>query len=262
MKQVSVFCGLVIVLWSIVACQVYADTITLVADEWCPYNCVPESDTPGYMIEIAKKVFELKGYSIVYEILPWARAVQDTRLGRYTAIVGAYQGDAPDFIFPANELGQINQSFFVTTESSWNYTGIESLAHIVIGVIKDYAYGDELDAYIDEHKSDPHNVQVVAGTEALTTNIQKMSCSTKSPKWVCRTKSDRQASRFRLKKHTSRFLRRSLKRRNMRPSFRKGLHSCGKLANLRTFLQNMGCKIGNNHQRIVHLAFLNRLQVS
>jgi polar amino acid transport system substrate-binding protein len=174
MKQVSVFCGLVIVLWSIVACQVYADTITLVADEWCPYNCAPESDAPGYMIEIARRVFEPKGHTLDYQILPWARAVQDSRAGKYTAIVGAYKGDAPDFIFPANELGQINQSFFVTTESSWNYTGIESLANIAIGVIKDYAYGDELDAYIGEHGSDPHKVQVVAGIEALTTNIQKL----------------------------------------------------------------------------------------
>jgi len=32
-----------------------ADTITIRADVWCPYNCEPDSEKPGYMIEIVQK---------------------------------------------------------------------------------------------------------------------------------------------------------------------------------------------------------------
>lgn len=38
------------------------EVITLVADEWCPYNCVPNSEKPGYAIEIAQEIFNKKKY--------------------------------------------------------------------------------------------------------------------------------------------------------------------------------------------------------
>ncbi|MEQ1790535.1 MAG: hypothetical protein ABL857_08835, partial [Rickettsiales bacterium] len=36
-------------------------TINIVADEWCPFNCDPESDKPGYVIELAKEIFKPYG---------------------------------------------------------------------------------------------------------------------------------------------------------------------------------------------------------
>ena len=33
-----------------------ADEVVLLADAWCPYNCEPGSDTPGFMIEIAREL--------------------------------------------------------------------------------------------------------------------------------------------------------------------------------------------------------------
>jgi len=34
-----------------------ADELTVLADPWCPYNCVPNSRDHGFMIEVAEKVF-------------------------------------------------------------------------------------------------------------------------------------------------------------------------------------------------------------
>lgn len=48
---------------------VQADVVTLRADQWCPYNCVPGSDRPGYMIEIAREVFGRAGHQIDYQAL-------------------------------------------------------------------------------------------------------------------------------------------------------------------------------------------------
>ena len=66
-----------------------AETLTLVADEWCPYNCTPGDEKPGFLVEIVKKVFEPQGFTVDYKIVPWARAIRDTRAGRYSAILGA-----------------------------------------------------------------------------------------------------------------------------------------------------------------------------
>lgn len=42
----------------------FADTLTLKADFWMPYNGDGKTDT-GYMLDIAKAIFESKGHKIV-----------------------------------------------------------------------------------------------------------------------------------------------------------------------------------------------------
>ena len=44
-----------------------AKTVVLVADEWCPYNCAPNSDKPGYVVEIAELVFAEAGHTVIYK---------------------------------------------------------------------------------------------------------------------------------------------------------------------------------------------------
>lgn len=125
-----------------------ADTIRLRADTWCPYNCKPHSDAPGFLIEIAKEIFEPLGHAIDYQTLSWARAKELGRKGKIEGIVGAYKADAPDFIFPETSQGTSRQQLFVRKDSAWKYTGLESLNGQKIGVINAYTYDDTADALI------------------------------------------------------------------------------------------------------------------
>lgn len=151
-----------------------AATISIVADEWCPYNCTPGSDKPGYMIEIAQKVLGEAGHTIDYRNMPWSRAIEEARRGKFDAIVGAAQGDAPDFVFPSAKLGVSANVLMVKAGNPWRYTDMASLATVSLGTIRDYSYGDELDAYIGEHEKDPKRVQVASGDSALETNFKKL----------------------------------------------------------------------------------------
>lgn len=151
-----------------------AETVTLVADGWCPYNCEPTSDRPGFMVEIAKRAFEKHGLTVEYLNLPWARAIEDTRAGKYNAIIGAYYGDAPDFIFPEHPQGVSSFAFFVNKDDSWNYDGLNSLHNRSLGTINEYSYSQNLDAYILEHKNDPARVQILYGDNAIDNNIKKL----------------------------------------------------------------------------------------
>lgn len=126
-----------------------ADTITITADEWYPYNGAPNSILPGYGIEIAEHIFSQHGYSVVYSVRPWERAISSTRQGRFNAIIGAFLEDAPDFIFPSKEFGRAQNAFFINKESGiQTISGIHDLQNLRIGVIKGYSYGDELDAFL------------------------------------------------------------------------------------------------------------------
>lgn len=146
-----------------------ADEITIVADEWCPYNCVPGSDKPGYMIEIARAAFESAGHTVVYSNVPWSRAISDTRDGKYSAIVGAAYGDAEDFVFPENPLGSSDNTFFVKADDGWSYSGAESLVGKKVGLINDYEYGPLGEAIAEHGKA-----EMVGGDKPLELNFKKL----------------------------------------------------------------------------------------
>jgi polar amino acid transport system substrate-binding protein len=150
-----------------------ADEITIVADVWCPYNCEPGSDKPGFMIEIAQYALQKAGHQVVYKTLPWARAIEEVRKGNNTAVVGAAVDDTPDFVFPEIAIGVSRPCFYVDKSNPWKYQGIDSLSSIRLGAILDYAYGEGVDRYIETNR-ETLNVQIVPGETALEQNVQKL----------------------------------------------------------------------------------------
>ena len=151
------------------------DTISLVADEWCPINCQPDSSQPGYAVEIARAIFEKAGHQVEYKTLNWSKSIEDARKGLYDGIIGAAKEEAEDFIFPTTEIGATANSFFVDQQSDWTYESLTSLDNVCVGVIKSYEYGDEFDNYFAGHKDDPQKVQEVSGDNPLEKNLRKLA---------------------------------------------------------------------------------------
>jgi polar amino acid transport system substrate-binding protein len=191
--------------------SVRAETITLVADGWCPYNCEPNAEKPGYMVEIAKKAFEKYGIEIEYSNLPWARQ------NKYTGIIGAYYGDAPDFIFPSVAQGLSVFSFYVNKSDEWTYAGIDSLASRSLGAINDYSYSVHLDSYIESHKNDPTHIQILSGDNAIDNNIKKLLA-----KRIDTIVEDRQAMAYYLSPKEFESVRASIKEAGILPSEEDG----------------------------------------
>lgn len=136
--------------------------IRIRSDEWLPYNGPSTLNPPGYMIELADAIAKANGHTIQYSHLPWDDAIAAVRAGTYDCVVGAMVSDAEDFAFPASSWGRSDNQFFVLEGTTWRYTGIDSLASVRLAVIEGYSYGDEIDAYIEQHKDDPARIQVVS----------------------------------------------------------------------------------------------------
>jgi polar amino acid transport system substrate-binding protein len=151
-----------------------ADTITIAADNWMPYNGDGKTET-GYMVDCAREIFAKAGHTIVYEVVPWSRAIEEARSGVYNGIIGAAEGDAPDFVFPAVELGFAGQGFLTRKSLAWKYDGIKSLAGIKLAVIQDYSYFPELDEYIKVNKNDKKRIDFGFGTNPLESNLKKLA---------------------------------------------------------------------------------------
>jgi len=136
----------------------WAETLTLKADYWCPYNCTPGEKPEGYMIDIARAVFEPAGYTVVYELMPYDDAVEAARQGTITAVVGAARSDAPDLLFSPGGEGMSTYALATPKGSGFSFTGVDSLKPLRLGAIEDYTYDPAIDDYIAAHK----------GTRAVT----------------------------------------------------------------------------------------------
>ena len=173
MRRFSLLAGMMVALLAHAAAA-RAETIVLAADEWCPYNCDPVSDKPGFMVEIAREALGRHGITVEYVVLPWARAIEEVRANKYAGIIGAYYGDAEDFIYPETPQGRSTMMFYTPAESAWNFGTEADLDKVSLGVVADYSYSVALDAYIEKHKTDPARIQIVSGDNAMDANIQKL----------------------------------------------------------------------------------------
>lgn len=142
-------------------------TITLVGDEWCPFNCADHPDHRGFLVERTAAALAEKGIKLEYIEMPWSRAIIGVRKGRYDAIVGTGPTETPDFIFPPEPLAYARHSFYALASSVWEYQGLESLKEVRIGVIQDYSYGGLFKDYIRPNQDDESRVLILGGNKVL-----------------------------------------------------------------------------------------------
>lgn len=151
--------------------NLHAETIIIKGDEWCPFNCQSNGKTKGYMIDLAKIVFERKGHNIDYQVDSWTNSIKQVRDGKATALVAANLYDAPDFIFPENSIGISRDCFFINKNDKWEYTTKNQLINRSIGVVESYAYSRSINEFIKEHQN---NVTKAQGDKALLSLMDKL----------------------------------------------------------------------------------------
>ncbi len=168
---------LAILLISLLVTPALADTITLRADVWCPYNCAPTDKKSGYGIEIVKTIFEKAGHTIDYQILNWAESIDRTRNNEFTAIIGAAKNDAPDFDFPAETIGLSSISYATLKDKNSDIASVANLPNKKLGVIAAYSYNASIDNYIAKNSANMNRISFSSGDDALDKNIQDLLAS-------------------------------------------------------------------------------------
>ncbi|MDI9244167.1 transporter substrate-binding domain-containing protein [Marinobacter sp. CHS3-4] len=152
---------------SVAAGNVADKRVVLVADPWCPHNCKAGAAKEGYMIDIAREVFESAGYTLEYRNFSWARALRMTRKGAFNGVVGAFRSDAPDFIFPDISQGRAAIALFTHPDNDWTYDGLPSLQNQRLLAINGYSYTAELDNYIEQNLENRERIWILSGGSPL-----------------------------------------------------------------------------------------------
>lgn len=145
--------------------------IKLVTDPWCPFAC-KQGGHPGYMVEIAQKIYQKLGYRVEYKTIPFARAIFEVETGTSTAVVGIQKSEKrKSFIFPKEELGKTKSCFYTNNDSTLNYADAGSLHGKRVGVIVGYLYGNEIDVAL---KNPSVTKEERSGEDALKANISML----------------------------------------------------------------------------------------
>ena len=160
--------------------SVFADAISIRADEWLPYNGPGTKKPPGYMIELAEKIAVANGHTINYAVMPWDDAVAAVRRGAHDCVVGALKADAEGFLFPNEAWGMSQSALYTLNDTKWRYNGIDSLASVRLAVIEGYSYSEEIDAYVEKFKADPARIVMISSAGRAQMNAVSRLISKKA----------------------------------------------------------------------------------
>lgn len=140
------------------------------ADDWCPYNCHPRSVNRGHLIELLDGWAAKEKLSVDYQLVPWSRALLDTRAGYNEVIVGVSTADAEgmNMSIPLAE----DKTCFFTAGSKWTYRKPSDLNKLKsLGMAQDYIWPNLVIEWVNEN---PFKVQKATGERPLEANIKKL----------------------------------------------------------------------------------------
>ena len=152
-----------------------ARDLSMVGDNWCPYNCPPDSTHKGYMIDIVERLFG-KDYTLDYKLEPWTRAVKMVEDGERHMLV-ATTAETSRKLQSSIPLGIDRTCFFIHTPRNWRFNKMSDLTGQRIGVVQDYVYDGNgpLDKLIARYRASKNPLLEQAyGQDALTGNFRKL----------------------------------------------------------------------------------------
>jgi len=139
------------------------------SDPWCPFVCVNNDESPGFMVEVAQHAMALYGYKVEHVNINWARAKQMVRSGELDGIVGTSKETtiSTPYEFPKTPLGFSEICFFNSVLDNWVYHNAASLNSRVLGWINDYGFSDsDLDRWVKKNK-DTARIKAISGKDGL-----------------------------------------------------------------------------------------------
>jgi len=123
--------------------------LNLASTNWCPYIC-RDANYPGYIVEYMRELLAKENIVLEVTVLPWTRAIEMSRQGKFDGLLTAVDAEAPDFFLSHEAIDSYQMCFYGRDGSKFRYSGRESLANKVIAGIQDYGYGEPFDSMVTD----------------------------------------------------------------------------------------------------------------
>ncbi len=87
MKRISIFCTCLF--FSCINEAATEKTFTITTEQFAPF-IGKQLNENGWLMEVAKSILEPQGYSVKLNFRPWARAMHESKAGKYDGLYLAY----------------------------------------------------------------------------------------------------------------------------------------------------------------------------
>lgn len=121
--------------------------LVLAGDYRCPYNCAPDDEDKGFLVELAARALYIYGIDIEYRMMPWHQALKKVDSGEIDGIFGISNIEGRNLITTNNPIEMSDRHAFTQSGIDWVFDGINSLRGKRLGITMDYMLGDALDSY-------------------------------------------------------------------------------------------------------------------
>ncbi len=147
---------------------------TLKFDEidYCPFTCNPDKENgkEGIMIDVLKLSFEPLGYHVSFDIMPYSRAVNEVKSGRYHGIAIVINQHVLYLIYPEVHTIKKNLAMVAPYGFDFSNTTIESIKANKLVVVQDYKYDNKnptIDDYIAKNKLNKNKTIFLTGNDTV-----------------------------------------------------------------------------------------------
>ncbi len=141
----------------------FAQSITVVFEEWPPYEFSTDGKMSGTDFEIVTEAFKRLGLTPKFASLPWVRAVKEVTDGTSAAIFSISKN--PDRLkvmdFPAVPINAERKVFFTLKDSKLTITKYADLKGLNVGVVRGNSISPDFDAQTGFNKIEVDNQEAL-----------------------------------------------------------------------------------------------------
>lgn len=148
MKKQIVTVVLTLMMTALISSVVRAEQVVRLSTiNWEPYTGENLPDN-GFFSEIVTESFARVGYRVEFHYRPWARALMETKEGRFHGLMVAYwKEDRVEFLNYSDVVWKVREEFIALRENPITYDGtLTSLKGYTIGILNKSAQAEELKA--------------------------------------------------------------------------------------------------------------------
>lgn len=116
------------------------EKLLFVSDVKCPFVCEPDKNYDGFLVDMARLLFESMDKKIDYKIMSWKNAIKKFNNSEVDGILGARIYDVKDAVFPKSEQAKAHLAIFSNSTNNWEFYSQKSLDNRVLGVTDAYSY--------------------------------------------------------------------------------------------------------------------------
>ncbi|MDX2049730.1 MAG: transporter substrate-binding domain-containing protein [Rickettsiaceae bacterium] len=151
------------------------EPIVLASDYNCPFACIPNTESEGFLVEVAKKILEKKGIKVIFKLMKRTEAIRAVAEGSVDGILGVSKDEASGVVFPSVSQSFVHTAVFTLADDFWSYDGAPSLKNKIIGTIDGHPYPLEFRTFLySNYLSTPANFVFSSEKNSIADVVTKL----------------------------------------------------------------------------------------